>query len=227
MSFINKYQDKKSKPVLGSLECINYLLNNFDFESILDVGCGKMPYLDLFLKKRKKYLGIDLNPWQENGNHFINTSLDNMPTNDKFDCVFSSHVIEHIQNTREFIDSMKSKVKDGGVLCIIFPRPKDLIVGGHVHVFNHGIMLYNIILSGIDCSKFKCLSYGNSNCVLGICRKVEFNFELCHDHGDIELLKKYFPKELRDRIHGDKFHGGPLCRKCKSASDLNIITNNR
>ena len=70
MSFIKKYQNKKSKPVLGSLECINYLLNNFDFESILDVGCGKMPYLDLFLKKRKKYLGIDLNPWQENGNHF-------------------------------------------------------------------------------------------------------------------------------------------------------------
>lgn len=191
----------------GAKECTQYLVNNYNFNTILDIGCGYCPYFDLF--KNKIYTGIDvynknvLNEVSKNNN--INIINDNILTHDfgnkTYDCVYSSHVIEHISNTEEYIRRLKSLVVDDGILCIIWPKPKPQIVGGHVHIFNPGLIFYNIVRVGIDCSVWKCLENKYSFCVVGKCKKVE-DPKLIYCMGEIELLRKYFPFNAKHGFHG-------------------------
>lgn len=194
--------------VPGAKECTQFLINNFEFKNILDLGCGYMPYINLFNTKNIKYTGIDafdpkiINKHKKSNAELINANFADYDFKGrKFDCVYSSHVIEHVADTEWFIRLLSNLVNDNGHLCIIFPKPKPEVVGGHVHIFNPGIMYYNIIRTGIDCSQWKTVEKDYSFGLMGPCKKVP-QPKLTYSAGEIESLAKYFPFPARQGFHG-------------------------
>ena len=48
-----------------------------------------------------------------------------------------------------FLKKVHSLLNEGGYLAIIVPPRKPFIVGGHVTIWNAGLVLYNLILASL------------------------------------------------------------------------------
>ncbi|HSH29766.1 MAG TPA: hypothetical protein VK971_07660, partial [Thiohalobacter sp.] len=91
-----------------------------------------------------------------------------------------------------FLRRMYRDLKPGGVLAVTVPPLKHEIVGGHVTLWNAGLLLYQLIMAGFDCSQARVGTYGYNISV--IVERQGFNMpDLKHDCGDIETLAPYFP----------------------------------
>ena len=90
---------------------------------LLDFGCGRKPYENLF--KVKEYIGVDM---EDTGHGHKNSKIDvyydgkNIPFPDEsFDSVFCSEVFEHVFNLDEIIIEIKRVMKKGGQILITVP----------------------------------------------------------------------------------------------------------
>ena len=101
-----------------------------------------------------------------------------------------------------------SLLNEGGYLAIIVPPRKPFIVGGHVTLWNAGLVLYNLILAGFDCSEECYIKQYDYNIGIIIKKKSidKFPEGLSMDKGDIELLNKYFPLDVKHGFNGDIFN---------------------
>jgi SAM-dependent methyltransferase len=96
----------------------NYLSGN-----LLDFGCGRKPYKDLF--SVNSYTGVDL----EKTGHDHRLSLvdvyydgKTLPfENDRFDSLFCSEVLEHVFNPNEILKEMSRVLKNGAPALITTP----------------------------------------------------------------------------------------------------------
>ena len=84
---------------------------------------------------------------------------------------------------------------------ISVPPLRHNIVGGHVSLWNAGLLLYNLILAGFDCSEASVKQYGYDISVV-VQKKEAILPELNYDHGDIEVLAKFFPMKVKQGFHG-------------------------
>jgi 2-polyprenyl-3-methyl-5-hydroxy-6-metoxy-1,4-benzoquinol methylase len=173
------------------------IIKNHKFDTVLDLGCG---IGDLFINLDLlgiKYngTGVDFLPISEVQSDkfkYIQCNINEWKSDEKYDFVISSHVIEHNPDTESFLNNFFSHTKEGGIFCIIWPNPKYSIVGGHVHIFNMGLMLYNIIRTGIDCSNIRMYKSGYNLCIVGEVKRFTLP-ELTFNRHEIEILEKYFP----------------------------------
>ena len=110
----------------------------------------------------------------------------------EFDVVWASHVLEHMPNANHFLKLLKSALKPNGFLAITVPPLKHRIVGGHISLWNAGLLLYNLVLAGFDCSEAKILKYeGNISILL---RKKEIELPLLKfGQDDLTTLQPYLP----------------------------------
>lgn len=90
---------------------------------LLDFGCGKKPYRNLFVVD--KYIGLDI---IESGHDHAGESIDvfydgkRIPFEDGFfDSVFSSEVFEHVFNLSEILTDVNRVLKSGGMMLITLP----------------------------------------------------------------------------------------------------------
>lgn len=93
--------------------------------SILDVGCGAKPYRDLF-PKQAMYKGIDTFDSEKNFDYKQNdvTYYDGItfPVKDnEIDLLFHSEVMEHIYDTRHFLQECARVLKKGGQMIFTVP----------------------------------------------------------------------------------------------------------
>lgn len=95
-------------------------------QSILDVGCGDGSLLSRYFKESpREYFGIEGAPDYQakakaRGIQVFSFDLNGrwpFPDN-KFDVVFSSQVIEHLHNTRLFVEEMFRVLKPGGTAIV-------------------------------------------------------------------------------------------------------------
>lgn len=188
---------------------IRKFVSEFKFKTVLDVGCGDgfaFEYL-----KGKKISAVDMKPpsydevkWPNVEYH--QTELMDWTPPVLFDAMLCIHVVEHMPNTELFLKRIMSWVKTGGAWCLAFPPPKERIVGGHVHVFNMGLMLYNLVRIGIDCRKVTMVAKRYTTCIMGV--KKEFKVPpLKNGGGDIKTLSKWFPFRARHGFWGNKVPG--------------------
>lgn len=123
-----------------------------------------------------------------------------------YDAVWCAHVLEHQLNPNIFLKKIHSLVKEGGFLCIIVPPRKPIIVGGHVSIWNAGLLMYHLIHAGFDCSNAIVYQYDYN---IGIILKKNIILPKLHyDIGDAERLKDFFPKPLSTET--DSFNGDIL-----------------
>jgi SAM-dependent methyltransferase len=114
------------------------------------------------------------------------------PTESTYDIIWASHVLEHIPNPHQFLLDVKSCCHDNTLIAITVPPLKHTIVGGHINLFNGGILMYRMILAGFNMRDCRILKYGYNISVLVTNTSIILP-QLKHDNGDIETLSKYFP----------------------------------
>lgn len=186
-------------------------LLTLDFKTVLDIGAGECKQADFLRRFDKKVFTCDY----AQGNNSLNRDVydyvgdfNEMSFERKFDCVLASHVLEHQLNINSFMKKMVSITKESGYIVIVVPPRKPFLIGGHVSMWNAGLVLYHLILAGVDCSKecyIKQYDYNIGIIVKNIKNNIE-EIPLTHDGGDIDkLLYPFFPFKSHDGVNGDIF----------------------
>jgi len=149
--------------------------------SILDVGCGKGWVAQEFLAKGKKVYSLDIsvtNPaivkklYPVENNFAITADSYHLPfTDNTFDTVIASEIIEHVVDPASFVKELFRVVKKGGSLIITTPYKEKLVyylcihcnqktpANAHIHSFDEN-KLQNLY-SGNDLENFKYATFGN------------------------------------------------------------------
>ncbi len=88
---------------------------------ILDVGCGNKPYEALFNTSIENYLGCDVVQSSENKVDILCRATDLNVASDSIDTVFSTQVMEHVDNTELMMKECNRVLKKDGVFILSVP----------------------------------------------------------------------------------------------------------
>ncbi len=178
------------------------LLKDYDFETVLDIGCGEGIQSNVFINNGKKVTAIDYgysDYFKNNKSDKCEKIIDDFNTHSfttQYDCVWCSHILEHQLNVNLFLKKIHSVLREGGILAITVPPLKHAIVGGHVTLWNAGLILYNLILAGFNCKNASVKTYGYNISVIVQKDTIDVKNIIAYDRGDIRKLKQYFPEKV-------------------------------
>lgn len=204
----------RSTSILG-LDCFDKMLKDYDFQTVLDIGAGECIHSEMFAQKGKSVTSLDYgkSPYvlcKNNKQNFIIADfLEYDFSGNQYDAVWCSHVLEHQLNVNLFLKKVNSVLKENGVLAITVPPLKNEIVGGHVCLWNAGLILYNLILAGFDCKDAIVKTYGYNISVIVKKKSIDIQSMLVYDNGDISTIKKYLPGciEYHENFKDISFNG--------------------
>lgn len=162
---------------------------------VLDVGAGAGEHA---ARMRDAGLTVTEVDWDKGQDYNTWCSLAG-----EFDGVWCSHVLEHQQNVGLFLRKLRRDLKLGGVLALTVPPAKHNIVGGHLTIWNAGLLLYNLVMAGWDCREARVGAYGYNISVI-VNRVDAILPRLAYDAGDIELLAPFFPIPVCQGFRGDE-----------------------
>lgn len=183
------------------------IISDYQFHTVMDIGAGSQLHSKAFASHGKAVTAVDFGRsvyHQHKIDHAgggvteIVGDFNELSFDGQFDCVWASHVLEHQLNVGLFLEKIASILKEGGVLAITVPPMKHEIVGGHVSLWNGGLILYRLILAGFDCSRARVLAYGYNISVIVEKRTIPdlAGLRLEFDAGDIRKLLPYFPPSI-------------------------------
>ena len=198
-----KLDDEFSKLVLSG-HALQKLIKDYNFQTVIDIGSGAGDHAKILHKYQKKVTALDFGTSiyaQKKGNNYdeiehIEVDFFAYKPSHKFDCVWASHVLEHQGNPGMFINRCTQLVKENGILAITVPPMEQRVLGGHLTNWNAGLLIYNLVLNGIDCSECSIMSYGYNISVIVSNRKRP-SVDLTYDNGDITRLLQYFPECIK------------------------------
>lgn len=174
--------------MVTSTEAIKKLLT-LSVSEILDIGAGEGKHAKIFKEHGIKVIELRYPP------DYLDVKID------PIECIWVSHVLEHHPNPGLFLKKCFNDLKEDGILAITVPPLKHEIVGGHLTLWNAGLLLYQLILAGFDCSEAAVKTYGYNISI--ILKKKSFKLpDLKRDFGDIELLSPYFPFPVKHGFDG-------------------------
>jgi len=171
-------------------------------ETVLDVGSGAGEHAEEFRRLGKQVTTVDAS--QHLGKPDILADFNEHIFDRTYDLVWACHVLEHQRNVGAFLEKTASCCAPGGHIAITVPPAKHNIVGGHVTIWNAGLLLYNLVLAGIDCCRAKVWQYGYNISVIVEFREVIDLRDrgLVMDAGDLEKLQDLFPMSIRQNADG-------------------------
>jgi SAM-dependent methyltransferase len=195
-------------------QAIIKLIRDFDFVTVLDVGSGEGVHSRLFLEAGKAVTSLDygdsiyFEKCSEKQN-VIRCDYYKFIPDKVFDCVWASHVLEHQPNPNLFLKRIYNDLKPGGIAAITVPPLKNEIVGGHVNLYNAGLLLYQMVLAGFDCSNASVATYGYNISVIVCKPEIDLDLSmLSFDSGDINKISRYLPDSICNLINDkDLFNG--------------------
>jgi SAM-dependent methyltransferase len=189
-------------------ETFEKFIKDFNFITVLDIGSGEGKHSDLLQSKGKKVTSIDFGKSiyfeKRTENHTcIFGDYYNYKFEEQFDAIWASHVLEHQPNPNLFLKKIHNDLKEDGVLAITVPPLKHDIVGGHVSLWNAGLLMYQLIIAGFDCRDISIKSYGYNIGIILKKRSILNYPDLSYDSGDIKKLVQYFPNGTTEPFNGD------------------------
>jgi len=184
-----------------------------DFTTVLDIGGGGLEASEQFLNNGKT---VDVSDY-EDGLYIVKSKVDRSLINkfvygdfceavfDKqYDAIWCAHVLEHQLNPNIFLKKIFSILKEGGWMAITIPPRKPIIVGGHVSIWNAGLLLYHLVHAGFDCSDAKVIQYDYNIGIVLQKKSIKDFPKLHYDKDDLIKLNPYFPVDtLTDSFNGD------------------------
>jgi SAM-dependent methyltransferase len=179
-----------AKPILADL-ALRKLVSEYDFDTVLDIGSGDGYHSDYLKSVGKRVTGIDYCPRRKGviAANYLQHTFD-----EPFDCIWASHVLEHQPNVQAFLHKIYQDLKPGGILAITVPPFKHEIVGGHLTLWNAGLLLYNLVVAGFDCREARCKQYGyNISVIMSKIAACLPSEKMRFANGDIELLARFLP----------------------------------
>lgn len=177
--------------------------------AILDVGAGMCEQAEYLRSHGNEVITCDYaaghNSLQPAAYDYVG-DFNKLKFDRKFDAVLCSHILEHQLNVHEFLRNVVAATADDGYIAIIVPPRKPFIIGGHVSLWNAGLLIYNLVLAGVDCS-VECYVKQYDYNVGVIVRNVKNNIDdidISYDGGDIDNhLSQFFPFPAHDGFNGD------------------------
>ncbi|QAT41916.1 class I SAM-dependent methyltransferase [Aminipila luticellarii] len=187
-------------PFLG-YEAIKLLLQEYQFESVLDIGCGEGLQSDYFLSHGKKVTAINNldNDYfhKETRIDAIIDDFNNHTFSEQFDCIWCSHCLEHQRNPGHFLDKIFSALKENGVLAITVPHAETTICPGHVSYWDAGRLIHHLLLAGFNCRDIRIKAYGYNLSVVLEKHSIDVSSELnCWGDLDFRRVKRLFPEDV-------------------------------
>lgn len=196
---ISRQTNQRSAQVIYGTLAIKKLLSDYSFNTVLDIGCGDGTHTEIFREHNKTVTSIDLEPKMLgaiHGNYMRHDFAEQ-------DCIWCCHVLEHQLNANAFLKKVHKELKDNGILAITVPPLKHEIVGGHVTLWNAGLLMYNLVLAGFDCSNIAIKTYGYNISVILKKKKISLPDNLHYDKADLEKLSHFFPDFVHQGFNGD------------------------
>lgn len=192
------------KPMTGYTlagQALEILLREYAFDSVLDIGCGRGQHTSAFIAAGKDVYVNDIYESdfiRENQNklHAYFGDFNTYTFDRQFDCVWASHVLEHQLNPNLFLRKVHGIIKEGGALALTVPPPRGLMAGGHVCLWNPGLMLYHLVLAGFNCSEARVMRYGYNQSVLLRKHSIDVTDKLEYGSRDIEVIRPYLPQNI-------------------------------
>lgn len=213
--FLSPIANTNPRPVIREeFKCLSHagaaaqkLIDDYAFETVLDIGCGSGEQAELFRLHGKKVTALDYGKSIYFERHpaeidVIIGDFNSLDFPQEYDCVWASHVLEHQVNAGLFLKKVYAVTKAGGVACITVPPLHQRVLGGHVSLWNGGLLLYNLVLAGFDCRNASILSYDWNISV--IVRKEPAHLpELVFDNGDVNRISSFLPEGFQEGFNGD------------------------
>ncbi len=177
------------------------IVEDYNFSTVLDIGCGNGGHTLLFQEYDKKVTSISLQ--QVNNMDIIVGDYNSVDFKKQFDCIWACHVLEHQFNPNFFLKKMNNDLKENGLLCITVPPLKRSIVGGHYSLWNAGLLIYNLIMANFDCSNIRIKKYRYNISIILEKKAIELPSNLPADIGELEMLKDFAPDFFGQNFNGD------------------------
>lgn len=179
-------------------QTLQLLINNYQFDTVLDIGCGPGKHSSRLKAAGKTVTSTDFTARFEGVVEGDYASL----AFDQHDAIWCSHVLEHVLDAQTFLKKVISECKLGGPIAITVPPLKHEIVGGHVSLWNAGLLLYRLVLAGLDCRDARVGCYGYNVSVIVEKKLIDNMPPIRMGGGDIELLAEYFPIPVKQSFNG-------------------------
>lgn len=174
-------------------------------KTVADIGSGGGEHANAFCKHSLDVTCVDYGTSiyaekasLQNGIKVIYTDFLNWNNETQYDLVWASHILEHQRNVGIFIEKLIAVCKPDGYICITVPFPHRNIFGGHLTLWQPGILAYNIVMCGIDLSNAKMLYGYREISVIFKPIKIELPTTISFDNGDVRKLEKYFPMNFKE-----------------------------
>jgi len=164
--------------------------------TILDVGSGAGAHAKVFESKGHIVDTVDFFDSCTFRGNYMNLNIEK-----KYDAIWCSHCLEHQLNPNNFLIKLKSNTKENGWIAITVPPLKHEIVSGHMTLWNAGLLLYNLVITGINCNEAMIKKYDYNITV--ITKNKSFKVpKLKYDADDLITLKDYFPSAITRNAKG-------------------------
>lgn len=177
-------------------QALAHLLAVPGLQTVLDVGSGDGAHAQIMRAAGLKVTTVSL---AAGADHIVDFMAWDVPA--VYDAIWASHVLEHQVDPGAFLRKCRAALRPGGTLAVTVPPLKHSIVGGHVTLWNAGLLLYQLVLAGFDCRSAKVGTYGYNISVL-VANEPAALPELSRDAGDVMRLAQFFPMPVGEGFDG-------------------------
>ena len=178
-------------------QAMKFCLDNLKFDTVLDICCGPGHHSDQFKAAGKTVTSIDKRDIY--GQEYVGMYQDF--SFEPHDLTWCSKALEHMLDVHSFLKKVRRETKLGGYTCMTVPPLKHEITGGHVSLWNAGLLLYHLVLAGFDCKNAHIKTYSYNITVIAPAANFVIP-ELYYDKGDLELLQPWLPDFCTEPFDG-------------------------
>jgi SAM-dependent methyltransferase len=100
---------------------LKYSIRKYAQGDVLDIGCGNKPYQYLFEGRIASYIGCDVVQSDQSKVDFLCPATDIKTQDESFNTVFSTQVLEHVEEPQKLVKEAYRVLKHGGTLIISAP----------------------------------------------------------------------------------------------------------